>query len=415
MVSKYSNVTPSAGAEIRRESQAQQNKSSGALTSWVSVFMAAAAGAAMANNYVMHPVLPDVADSLGVSISATGILAGASQAGYLLGIIFLVPLGDIFNLKKVIIIQQITLSMVLLLSALSPSFVMLASALFLVGLMSSSSLQISSLGFRASPAGSRGATMGAIMAGISSGIVLSRIVSGALSEQYGWRIMLATLAAMTALIAIISLKALPSWGSDERASDSYWGLIKSLPDIFIKHASLRASVVAGCCWFFVFSILWVSLSVYLANEFSLSSTGIGLFGFAGLAGVLVTRPAGALADRIGSKRVILYSFAVIILGVVSLAVGKSNLWLLGLGVVLFDMGVFAAQVANQTRVLDANPDARNRTLSVYMCFYYGAGALGSSAGSYFLSIFGWIGVCAIAGFVALFGFIFTLKCIGSRQ
>ena len=290
MVSKYSNVTPSAGAEIRRESQAQQNKSSGALTSWVSVFMAAAAGAAMANNYVMHPVLPDVADSLGVSISATGILAGAIQAGYLLGIIFLVPLGDIFNLKKVIIIQQITLSMVLLLSALSPSFVMLASALFLVGLMSSSSLQISSLGFRASPAGSRGATMGAIMAGISSGIVLSRIVSGALSEQYGWRIMLATLAAMTALIAIISLKALPNWGSDERTSDSYWGLIKSLPDIFIKHASLRASVVAGCCWFFVFSMLWVSLSVYLANEFSLSSTGIGLVGFAGLAGVLIVTP-----------------------------------------------------------------------------------------------------------------------------
>lgn len=379
------------------------------LTPGTTAFMAFAAGAAMANNYVMQPILPDVTASLGIKVSTAGLLAGATQAGYLIGIVFLVPLGDLFNLKKVIIAQQVLLSIFLLFSALSQNYTMLMVGLFIVGLASSSSLQLSSLGFRVSPDDSRGVNMGAIMAGISAGIVMSRIISGYLSDEYGWRYMLVILSSITAFITVIAIKALPNHNTSSARPKTYTSLLKRLPILFSEHNMLRTSISVGGCWFFIFSMLWVSLSIYLSNRFSLTSTEIGIFGFAGLAGVLVTRPAGKLADRFGTKRVITFSFITIFIGIMSLLAGVNSLFPLILGVVLFDMGVFSAQVANQMRVLSVDPGARNSILSIYMCFYYGAGALGSSLGSYVLGVYGWFAVCGVAASACIFGLLVVLK------
>ncbi|WP_336146686.1 MFS transporter [Marinobacter salarius] len=407
-----SNETTSMSSPCKRSdnfSAGEDMTNRGSLTSWITVFMAFVAGAAMANNYIMHPILPDVATSLDMKVSATGLLAGATQAGYLIGIFLLVPLGDLFNLKKVIIAQQIVLTLFLLFSALSTNYTMMLIGLFIVGLVSSSSLQISSLGFRVSPKKSRGATMGTIMAGISAGIVLSRIISGYLSDEYGWRSMLLILSGMTAFITVIAIKLLPNNNIPVSQGKTYTSLLKRLPKILSANSMLKTSITVGSCWFFIFSMLWVSLSIYLYNHFSLTSTEIGLFGFAGLAGVLATRPAGKLVDRVGTKRVMAYSFVTIFIGIILLLFGVNTLWPLVFGVILFDVGVFSAQVANQMRVLSVDSASRNSVLSIYMCFYYGAGSLGSSLGSYILGAHGWFVLCGIAASVCAFGLLVVLK------
>jgi predicted MFS family arabinose efflux permease len=373
------------------------------------LFIAVAAGIAIANNYALQPALPAVAQTLHVSLAATGLIAGCLQIGYMTGILLLVPLGDRIAPARLVGTQFFALGAALLAAALAPSLTALAVACCVVGALATNAVHLASAAFHLAPAAARGKALGTVASGISAGILLSRFAGGVLTQHAGWRGMLLCFGAVAALLGIASMRAIPTVCDARPGSAGYWELLRSMPGLLLRHRLLREGILVGACWFFVFSALWVTLALSLSDApLRLDPTQVGLFGFAGLLGLLTTRPAGSLADRLGFRPVIALGLAAVLVGCVVLYASAASIPGIALGVVLFDTGCFAAQVANQTRLLALEPSARNRIYGTYMFAYYAAGALGSVLGPVLFARAGWQPVCAVSAAIAGGGLLLTL-------
>ncbi|SCC91943.1 Major facilitator superfamily MFS_1 [Thiomonas sp. X19] len=374
----------------------------------LTIFIAAAAGMAISNNYALQPVLPIVARDLSVSQETTGLIVGSLQIGYMAGILLLVPLGDKLKPATLVAWQFLLLGLALFLGAAAPSLDALLAAACLVGAMATNAVHLSGVAFRVSPPQTRGRAVGTVAMGISAGILLSRFVGGLIAQMSDWRVMLASFGVVAVVFGGLCWRLLPRHAS-QQSQEPYLRLLISLTDLPRQHPLLREGIAVGACWFFIFSALWVCLALGLAEPpLRLTPAQVGLFGFAGLLGLFATRPAGQFADRWGHRPVILGGFLLVVIGCLFLYVSSASIIGTAIGVALFDMGCFAAQVANQTRLLAIDAAARSRIYSVYMFTYYAAGAIGSVVGPMIFLRYGWSAMCELSIVLACFGFGLTL-------
>lgn len=358
-----------------------------------------AAAVATSTSYVLQPELPTVAADIGSSLSVVGVVAGLPIAGYLLGLALLVPLADRLRSNRLIACHLVVLGGGLSLAAVAPGPVLLGLGLFVSGLCASTGAQMSSLAGRYAEASRRGRAVGTVTAGISAGIVLGRILGGALADWFGWRMMLVDFAALCVLLGLVALIALPRY--ELTPPQGYLAVVRSLPRLVWTNRALRLAASSGALWFFSFSLVWVGLSIALARPpLSLSPGTIGLYSLAGLLGVFATRIAGRLADRFGSPTVVLSGL--LLAGTCTLVMGFSlgAPPLLLVGLALFDAGLFAAQVANQSRVLSLDPARPAQFNSAYMVVYFVGGTAGTAVGGVLVAFAGWPGV-ALAGTLAI--------------
>jgi predicted MFS family arabinose efflux permease len=367
----------------------------GGLSVWSVFALATGAGTAIATNYVLQPLLPQVARSVAASPVSGGLIAGGASFGYTLGLAFLAPLGDRVDPKRLFILQAIGLAAALALAAFAANATLLIACLVGAGAMATATVQCSALGARMAPPERTGRIMGVIGVGVSLGILLGRTVGGALGQALGWRAMMLILATVILMMAAAMGRMVPPSPTHGRAP-SYGEILKSMPGMLRAHPALRESALVGACMFAAFSVFWSSLAIHVAGPpFGYGPAVAGLFGLVGVVGAVGARWGGRLADRIGAR-------ASIARGFVSATLAFFGLWVFGgsvpglaAGVVLLDFGSFAAQAANQTRVLTIDIQARSRVYSLYMVLYYAAGATGSFLGPVLIARFGWPGVCAL--------------------
>jgi predicted MFS family arabinose efflux permease len=246
-----------------------------------------------------------------------------------------------------------------------------------------------------SSAGRRATVLGMVTAGISAGILLGRIAGGWLADTVGWRGMLLIFAAACLAIAAVALLLLPSVQGG--AQSGYLATLRSMPSLFVWFASLRLAAARGSAWFFAFCAIWAGLAVALSGPpYNYSAERIGLYALAGLTGIIATRVAGVFTDRLGSRTVILVGLALagIAAAVLGLVLGNAVLMIVCLA--LFDAGLFAAQVANQSTVLAIDPQAPARFNSAYMVVYFVGGSLGTAFGAAAVAWIGWSGTTTVA-------------------
>ena len=373
---------------------------------WLIAFIAIAAGVAISNNYALQPALPNVAQTFHVPLSAMGFVAGSMQVGYMLGILLLVPLGDKVSPARLVCWQFMVLAVALISAACSPTLPALILAGCLIGAMATNAVHLATVAFRAAPPAARGRVVGTVGTGVSAGILLSRFVGGLISQEANWRAMLVAFGVTALALAYMTYRLLPE--DTPQTKDSYLSLLRSLPSLVCRHRLLQEGIAVGACWFFVFSMLWVTLIISVCGPpLKLNAAQAGMFGFAGALGLLATRTAGRAADRFGARPVIACGLVLVIAGVAILLVAPASIAGTAIGVVLFDIGCFSAQVANQTRLLAIDANARSRIYSAYMFAYYAAGAVGSIVGPCILAHYGWGVICLVGIAVSLLGLTIT--------
>lgn len=373
----------------------------------LTLFIAVSAGLAISNCYAIQPALPEIAGTLGTSISAIGILTGALQIGYMFGIVFVAPLGDKLTTSKLVTAQYLGLAIALFAAAKSPNLTAITMACLLVGAMASLAVSLSSLAFKLAPSTEKGHAVGSVAIGISAGILLSRFIGGELSHITNWRFMLSVFGSSAAIFGFLSWRLLPL----EKTTNAmpYRELLWSLIPIWRKYKLLREGSIVGACWFFVFSTTWVTLMLHVrAAPMHMTEYQAGLLGIAGASGLFATKPAGQLTDRYGARKIILSGLLIALVGFSIIALQTDSPPLLVIGIVLFDAGCFSCQVANQTRLMAIDGTTRSRIYSVYMVIYYAAGATGSALGPWILDEYGWhsinmlcFGVTCIGLFLAI--------------
>ncbi len=350
--------------------------------------MSLAAALGTSTIYPLQPAIADVAESLGSPITAIGLALAGGPIGYMVGLGLLVPLVDRFPPGRVLAAQFGVLAVALALSAAAGGAWQLGLTTAAIGACSAVGAGLSSVAGRLAPPHRRATTLGIVTAGISVGILAGRIVGGWLSDEIGWRGMLLTFAAASALIAGWCLMLLPD--APDAGGRGYLQTLRSLPRLLVRDATLRVAASAGALWFFAFCAAWAGLAVALSEPpFSYSAERIGLYALAGLSGILATRVAGTWTDRVGARRVILLGLA--LAGVAAFVAGfaLTNTLVTLVCLALFDAGLFAAQVANQSTVLAIDPAAPARFNSAYMLVYFVGGSLGTAFGAAAVEWFGW--------------------------
>lgn len=364
--------------------------------------MAFSVGAIVANIYYIQPLLSIIAANFHISVTQVGAVAMLTQFGGALGMLIFVPLGDTKERRRLVVTLLVAECICLTLMASAQNLAWLALASFGIGVTTATVHVIVPFATHLASPARRGATVGAVLAGLLFGILLARTFSGLMGAWLGWRAIYWVGAALMLLLAVLIRWGLPE--SRPELQLSWLSLIRSTFGLIRTQPVLRESAALGAVFFCSFSAFWTTLVFFLQTPpYHYGSAVAGLFGLVGAVGAVCAPFIGHMADRYGARKNVLVSLLVTLLSFVVLYFFGRHMSGLIAGVILLDVGVQSGHVSNQTRIYGLLPEARSRLNMVYMVCYFTAGAAGSYAGSALWQRFGWAGVCGLGGLLLAAG------------
>lgn len=375
-------------------------KSTQGLSPALILLMSVATGLAVASNYYAQPLLETIARNFSLSASSAGFIVTAAQLGYAVGLLFLVPLGDMFERRAMIVSMTLLAAGGMLITASSQSLAMMIFGTALTGLFSVVAQILVPLAATLASPEKRGKVVGTIMSGLLLGILLARTVAGLLAGIGGWRTVYWVASVLMVVMALALWRGLPKVKSETHLN--YPQLLGSVFSLFTYDKLLRTRALLGCFTFANFSILWTSMAFLLAAPpFNYSEGMIGLFGLAGAAGALGARPAGGLADKGKSHITTTASLVLLLLSWAAIWYGHVSVLALIVGILVLDLTVQGVHITNQTVIYRVKPEARNRLTAGYMTSYFIGGAAGSLISASSWQHAGWAGVCAVGAVMAI--------------
>ncbi|UAY93069.1 MFS transporter [Pectobacterium polaris] len=367
--------------------------------------MAAASGISVANIYYNQPMLGVIGESF-TSSGAISLIPTVTQLGYALGLLLLVPLGDKFDRRRLIVWQFLMLALVSAFAALSTSAVALLGASLLIGFGATAAQQIVPAAAALADAKQRGAIVGTVMSGLLSGILLSRTIAGLVAESAGWRAMFWLSVPLALAGAWAMGRMLPT--SPSNPTVRYRELMRSLVTLWQSEHALRKATLIQALLFASFSAFWSLLALYLeSGRFQMGAAAAGLFGVIGVAGIFAAPLAGRLADSVGSRPVVIAGALLTLLSW-AIFIGFDSVIGLIIGVVLLDLGVQSALIANQHVIYGLGEAVRGRINTVFMGGMFLGGAAGSSVAMAAWHQGGWLMVGALASVLAMMALLVTL-------
>ncbi|AVA22028.1 MULTISPECIES: MFS transporter [unclassified Rhizobium] len=387
-----------ATSAARRESTPLPEKTISPLLTFM---FAAACGLVAANLYYGQPLAGPISQALGFTPAATGLIVTLTQIGYGLGLLLIVPLGDLLENRR-LVLTLIGLSALALVGAAfawSPSLFLLAS--LCIGLASVAVQVLVPFAAHMAPDASRGAVVGNVMSGLLCGIMLARPAASFLSELFSWHAVYILSAGVMIGLAIILRVVLPTRVPHTKLH--YGQLLYSMGHLALHTPVLQRRALYQACMFGAFSLFWTTTPLLLASPaFGLTQNGIALFALAGAAGAVASPIAGRVADRGWTK--LATTFA-LVLAIIALLIGHASgsgsllaLATLTLSGILLDFGVQTNLVLGQRAIFALSAEHRSRLNGLYMATFFAGGALGSAIGGWAYATGGWnlaswIGVC----------------------
>ncbi|MGW1228813.1 MFS transporter [Streptomyces sp. NPDC002530] len=372
----------------------------GGLSRGLLLLMSAATGLAVAGNYFVQPLLDLIGRELGLGTTAAALLVTVAQAGYALGLILLVPLGDLVERRRLAVALYAATALFLLVSATAVNGTVLLIGTALTALTSVGAQVVVPFAVSLAAPAERGRVVGTVMTGLLLGLLLARTASGALSELGGWRTVYWADAVLMAVTAVLLRTRLPRLGGTGDGL-SYPALLRSTLAMFRYEPLLRWRAGIGALSLASFSVLWTALTFLLVRPpYGWSESGIGLFGLVGAAGAVTAMVAGRLADRGHVQKVTGAGTVLLLLSWAAVAAGSRSLvWLL-IGVVVLDLAHQAVLNSTQNVIYALRPEARNRINSAFMTSFFVGGAIGSALTSVVWASAGWTGVSVLGASLA---------------
>jgi predicted MFS family arabinose efflux permease len=363
--------------------------------------IAVATGAVVANLYYAQPVLHQIGEEFHAGSGQVSLIVTCTQVGYAAGLLLVVPLGDLLARRLLVTRIYAVAAIALVGCALAPNLWVFGVASVAVGAASVAGQVMIPFAADLAPEERRGRVVARIMTGLLTGILLARTVSGLVAQLAGWRAVYWFSAGLMVVFVVILWRALPAEG--RRPHASYPSLVGSTLALLRDEPALRRRAWHGACGFGAFSVLWTTLAFLLSGSpYHYSNAVIGLFGLVGAGGIMAANLAGRWADA-GRHHLTTPLWGVLLVGSFAiLALGRTSLAAVIIGIVVLDMGTQGMQITNQSIIYALRPEARSRINSAYMVCYFIGGAIGSVLAGLTYSADGWAGVCWLgAGFGVL--------------
>jgi predicted MFS family arabinose efflux permease len=375
------------------------------------LLFAVATGQAVACNYLAQPLLETLRNLFEVSESMAGLIVTAAQVGYAAGLILLLPLGDLFERRRLIITLAAITVAGLAVAAAAPSIGLFIVATAVIGMTSVMAQLLVPFAATLAPEAERGRVVGNVMSGLILGILLARTFSGLIAQVAGWRAVYVVAAVLMLAQAVFLYIKLPSF--HQSAGLRYPKLLASVLSIARGEPVLRRRALYGVFSFATFSVLWTTLAFLLsAPPFGYSDGIIGLFGLVGAAGALAASVVGHYTDRGWVYWLTGGGCLLTLLAFVTMWFGRASLPLLIAGILILDVGSQGIHISNQSEIYRLRPEARNRINAFYMTSCFIGAALGSASAAFAYDHWGWAGTCVLG---VLLGVACVVRWATDRQ
>ncbi|MDF2860931.1 MFS transporter [Achromobacter mucicolens] len=361
--------------------------------------MSVATGLAVASNYYAQPLLHTIGQQFSISNAAAGTIVTTAQLSYAVGLMLLVPLGDMFERRALIVLMNLLAAGGLLISAFASNIAVLILGTALTGMLSVVAQILVPFAATLAAPHERGKAVGTVMSGLLLGILLARTAAGALADVGSWRTVYWVAAILMLCMSAVLWRVLPRYQSP--TAMSYPRLLGSILRMFVEEPLFRARSLIGGLLFAAFSMLWTPLTFLLAGPpYEYSNTTIGLFGLAGAAGAYAANRFGRLADR-GLGNLATRVGLLLLLGSWGLmAFGQVSVVALLAGILVQDLAIQGVHVTNTSSIYRLRPEARSRLTAGYVTCYFIGGASGSLVSSWLYAHFGWPAVVTAGAVLA---------------
>lgn len=382
------------------------------LTPALLMLMAVTTGIAVASNYYAQPLLHTLALYFDISETAASFIVTVAQLSYALGLILLVPLGDIFERKRMIIIMMTLSTAGLVVCTVAPGLLALLIGTAVAALFSVVAQVLVPYAATLADPASRGKAVGTVMSGLLLGILLARTCAGVISYIGGWRLVYAIAALLMLGITIALALRLPPYPASIKIA--YPRLIISIFDLFKTYPQLRLRSLLGAFTFAIFSVLWTPLAFLLGGQYHYSDLTIGLFGLAGAAGVLIAPLSGRLADKGQSARITTLSLLLLLASWAIIYFGSVSVIVLLAGILFSNIATQSVHIINMSEIFKLQPDARNRLNAGYMFTYFLGGTFGTLISALAYQHHGWAGVAILGSALSVVALIIWLLAQKNR-
>jgi predicted MFS family arabinose efflux permease len=364
------------------------------------LLFAVATGQAVASNYLAQPLLDSIRELFGVSEAVAGLIVTAAQIGYAAGLILLLPLGDLFERRRLIVTLAAITVCGLAAGAAAPSIGLFLAAAAVIGLTSVMAQLLVPFAATLTPEAERGRVVGYVMTGLLLGILLARTFSGLVAQVAGWRSVYVLAAVLMAIQAAVLFFKLPKF--HESAGLPYHKLLASVLSIARDEPVLRRRSLYGGLSFATFSILWTVLAFLLAGpHYGYGEGIIGLFGLVGAAGAATATVVGRFTDRGWTYWLTGGMAALMLVGFGLLWLGGGSLAALLAGILVLDIGTTGVHICNQSEIYRLRPETRNRINAFYMTSCFVGAAAGSAAAASVYGRWGWTGTSMLGAAVCI--------------
>ena len=376
------------------------------------VLLAVSVFAGAGTIHYQTPMLAAFAAEFNADAAAVGWVATLTFGGFLAGTFFLVPLGDRFDKRRLILLELAVLIVALLVMAAAPTLPALAAASLFVGITAGFAQLVIPLTAELAPPEKRGRVMGTLLACLFLGILFGRLAGGLIAQFLGWRWTYVAAAAMLLALAPALALWLPSMPSKTKLS--YARLIGSLFGYLRDNATLRRASTIQFLLGISYGGFWATVAPMMLALHGFGPAQTGLLAIPGAAGILMSQPAGRWSDRYGAFPIVTAGVCLVLAAYVVLAFAPLWIGAVIAGAVLLDSGLRSAMVANQTRITAVAPDARSRFNTVFGAHIWGGNAVGAFLASTALAHWGWTAVCAIAVSASCVALLLQWRTRGAR-
>lgn len=371
----------------------------------IAVF-AVACGLAVGNLYYAQPLLDTIGRAFGVSEAGASLIVTVTQLGYAAGLVFIAPLGDLLENRRLIATVLCGTVVALLTAAVAPSFGAFIAASLGIGVTSVAAQILVPFAAHLAPAERRGRVVGQVMSGLLTGILLARAAAGVISGAFGWRAVYFISAVLLTLTIVILLRTLPR--RQPALAHGYGELVGSLGRIFREQPVLRRRAAYQSAMFGTFSVFWTSITFLLAGPaYHFSQTQIGVFALAGAAGALFAPIAGRLGDG-GHERIVTGGAFLAAAAAFGLMFLQRHMWALVGGAIVLDLAVQTTLVLGQRTIYALDAAARSRLNTLYIATFFCGGAAGSAAAGFVYAHAGWVGTVCFGTVLPLAAFVLWL-------
>lgn len=362
------------------------------VSTWITLILAVACGLIVANLYYTQPLIESISSAIGLSSEAAGLIVTLTQIGYGIGLLFIVPLGDLLENRKLVVTLLILTSIVLIIAAEARSAALFLAASLFIGVGAVAAQILVPYAAHLSPEETRGRNVGNVMSGLLLGIMLARPVSSMVDTYFGWHAIFMISSAMLLVLAFVLAKVLPA--RQPQTKDKYPVIISSMLQLLKTTPILRRRALYHAFLFGMFSLFWTTVPLVLTSPvFHFSSTSVALFALAGVSGAAAAPVAGRLADKGLIRSATGWSIALVILsGLLPIMFPGGSVFsivILVIAAILLDMGVSANLVLGQRVIFALGAEVRSRLNGMYMAIFFAGGAIGSAAGGWAYAMGGW--------------------------